>query len=193
MLGFVIKDINGQPVSGKFCDIVVTIRVLHEDEENTEEVILDIVWFNSRRTTLHCSVDECDRFMAKKERYYKWLEKNPYFEQANFDMSILKEVLNTSISKSVEDATALVNQRALDLHKELTEKVLDNENSYMKKTNQKISEITENTDVILSAVKSLAEISEILKSFSPTSYNDEMNAVNSQINSFQEDAKSSET
>ena len=164
MYSFTIKDRDNQEIKGTYAQVsffakVKPEKIFSNQENKTSEYFrIEIIWDNSRKTTMNCSEDEYNKFSEGYDKYQKWLENN------------VSSVLVSHIQKNFKDIEKhreLVIEQMNKINEDFTKSVLDEEGSLIKEYSKKHELINKQTDKLAESIELIQSSFELLKEIMP--------------------------
>lgn len=174
ILKYKITDIVGQEASVKFSDVTTFSKTEYTDDDDIDadenSCQLEVVYHNSRRTRLICSLDEYNNFCNAYDRYVVWLQKNPSLERNRFDMAVLDRIIKDNvqmITQSAIDVNNKVQEGLVDMNEKMAKNIIESDKLISNKTQRKLEEIEEQLTHLQTAISTVQRFADVVNHLVP--------------------------
>jgi hypothetical protein len=174
ILKYKITDIIGQEASVKFSDVSTFSKTEYTDDDDIDadenSCQLEVVYHNSRRTRLICSLDEYKRFCNAYDKYILWLQKNPSLERNRFDMAVLDRIIKDNvemITRSALDVNTKVQSGLIEMNEKMAQNIIESDKLISNKTQRKLEEIEEQLVHLQTAISTVQRFADVVNHLVP--------------------------
>lgn len=199
ILKHVLKDLSDQEAIIQFQEVSSFCKISIEDSKNwmVEDIDekcfeVEILYQNSRRTSIFCRESVYNEFSKAHDRYIEWLEKNPDLQQSRIDFSMMNNVIQESIKSSVDGVKQIgeeIRKNLIEMNKELVSELLKNDQKMMAQYHEKMKIMDERIESFNRSADSINNIASVLQTLVPNELINQNKEIDNSIKSLEEKIK----